>query len=87
MYCEPRRHRLWAAHRHLTAPESSGMFEIAPGKCQMPVKQEGYVVMNAEEAAVRRFYDAFAAKDWETARGCFTEDAVWHLPGRSRSRW
>jgi ketosteroid isomerase-like protein len=63
------------------------MFEIAPGKCQMPVKQEGYVVMNAEEAAVRRFYDAFAAKDWETARGCFTEDAVWHLPGRSRSRW
>jgi ketosteroid isomerase-like protein len=59
------------------------MFEIAPGECQMPVKQKGYVVMNAEEAAVRRFYEAFAAKDWETARGCFTEDAVWHLPGRS----
>jgi uncharacterized protein len=59
------------------------MFEIAPGECQMPVKQEGYVVMNTEEAAVRRFYEAFAAKDWETARGCFTEDAVWHLPGRS----
>jgi ketosteroid isomerase-like protein len=39
--------------------------------------------MTAEETAIRRFYEAFAAKDWEGARACWTEDAVWHLPGRS----
>lgn len=40
-------------------------------------------VMQAEEATVRRFYAALSARDWPAARGCFTEDAVWHLPGRS----
>lgn len=39
--------------------------------------------MKAEEATVRRFYDAFAARDMDAARNCFTEDAVWHLPGHS----
>ena len=39
--------------------------------------------MRTEEATVRRFYEAFAAKDWDAARDCFTEDATWHLPGRS----
>jgi ketosteroid isomerase-like protein len=33
-------------------------------------------------ATVRRFYAAFAARDFDTARACFTPDAVWHLPGR-----
>ncbi|SRR5579863_2525376 len=32
---------------------------------------------------VRRFYEAFAREDMDTARNCFAEDAVWHLPGRS----
>jgi len=40
-------------------------------------------VMKAEEATVRRFYEAFAARDWDTARSCLVGDAVWHLPGSS----
>jgi uncharacterized protein len=36
-----------------------------------------------DAATVRRFYAAFAARDFETVRTCFTPDAVWHLPGRS----
>jgi len=32
---------------------------------------------------VRRLYAAFAQGDMETVRGCFAEDAVWHMPGRS----
>ena len=39
--------------------------------------------MKPEESTVRRFYGAMAARDWAAARGCFTDDAVWHLPGRS----
>ena len=37
----------------------------------------------ADVATVRRFYAAFAARDFETARSCFAPDAVWHLPGRN----
>ena len=59
------------------------MFETALGSCQKPSGREVCEVMKAEETTVRRFYEAFAAKDWDTARGCFTEDTVWHLPGRS----
>ena len=33
-------------------------------------------------ATVRRFYGAFAGRDFETMQACFTPDAVWHLPGR-----
>jgi uncharacterized protein len=33
-------------------------------------------------ATVRRFYGAFASRDFETMQACFTPDAVWHLPGR-----
>lgn len=33
-------------------------------------------------ATVRRFYAAFASRDFETMQACFTPDAVWHLPGR-----
>jgi ketosteroid isomerase-like protein len=33
-------------------------------------------------ATVRRFYAAFAGRDFETMQSCFTPDAVWHLPGR-----
>ena len=33
-------------------------------------------------ATVRRFYAAFAGRDFETMQACFTPDAVWHLPGR-----
>ena len=32
---------------------------------------------------VRRFYRAVAVRDLDAARGCFSEDAVWILPGRS----
>ena len=31
---------------------------------------------------VRRFYAAFAERDFDTVRACFAPDAVWHLPGR-----
>jgi ketosteroid isomerase-like protein len=37
----------------------------------------------ADVATVRRFYAAFAERDFETARSCFASDAVWHLPGRN----
>ena len=40
-------------------------------------------VTEADAATVRRFYEAFAARDFDTVRACFTADAVWHLPGRS----
>ncbi len=33
-------------------------------------------------ATVRRFYAAFADRDFDTMRASFTPDAVWHLPGR-----
>jgi uncharacterized protein len=33
-------------------------------------------------ATVRRFYGAFADRDWATIEACFTPDAVWHLPGK-----
>ncbi len=39
--------------------------------------------MEPEVATVRRFYEAFARRDWNTAQECFTKDAIWHLPGRS----
>ena len=32
---------------------------------------------------VCRLYSAFQAGDNDAARDCFTEDVVWHLPGRS----
>jgi ketosteroid isomerase-like protein len=34
-------------------------------------------------ATVRRFYAAFADRDFATAEACFAPDAVWHLPGRN----
>jgi len=34
-------------------------------------------------AVVRELYAAFQAGDNAAARDCFTDDAVWHLPGRS----
>jgi len=37
----------------------------------------------SDVATVRRFYAAFAERDFETARTCFMPDAVWHLPGRN----
>jgi uncharacterized protein len=40
-------------------------------------------VTEADAATVRRFYAAFADRDFATVRACFTPDAVWHLPGRS----
>jgi uncharacterized protein len=35
-------------------------------------------------AIVRRMYQAFAVRDMQTLRELFADDAVWHLPGRSR---
>jgi ketosteroid isomerase-like protein len=32
---------------------------------------------------VQRFYDAIASRDLEGGLACFSEDAVWILPGRS----
>ena len=40
-------------------------------------------ITDADVATVRRFYAAFADRDFETVRACFTPDAVWHLPGRN----
>jgi ketosteroid isomerase-like protein len=34
-------------------------------------------------SVVRRLYAAFAQGDMETARSCFVEDAIWHMPGKS----
>jgi ketosteroid isomerase-like protein len=39
--------------------------------------------MTAAEEVVRRFYGAVARRDPEGALACFSEDAVWILPGRS----
>ena len=39
-------------------------------------------ITDDDVAAVRRFYAAFADRDLETMRACFTPDAVWYLPGR-----
>ena len=39
-------------------------------------------ITDADVATVRRFYAAFADKDFETVQACFAPDAVWHLPGR-----
>ena len=39
--------------------------------------------MTAAEEVVRRFYDAVARRDLDGALACFSEDAVWILPGRS----
>jgi ketosteroid isomerase-like protein len=39
-------------------------------------------ITDADVATVRRFYAAFADRDFETVQACFTPDAVWHLPGR-----
>ena len=36
-----------------------------------------------EPEVVQRFYAAFGAGDLDAATDCFTEDAVWTLPGRS----
>ena len=40
-------------------------------------------VTEADVETVRRFYAAFAARDFDTVRACFAPDAVWHLPGRN----
>jgi uncharacterized protein len=40
------------------------------------------VVSESDVATVRRFYAAFADRDFETVQECFTPDAIWHLPGR-----
>ena len=37
----------------------------------------------ANEAVVRRLFDAFAQKDGFRLRDVFAEDAVWHVPGDS----
>jgi uncharacterized protein len=39
-------------------------------------------VTEGDTATVRRFYAAFAERDFDTVRACFAPDAVWHLPGR-----
>jgi ketosteroid isomerase-like protein len=39
--------------------------------------------MSSAEEIVQRFYDAVARRDLEGALACFSEDAVWTLPGRS----
>ncbi len=39
-------------------------------------------ISESDVETVRRFYAAFADRDFETVRACFTPDAVWHLPGR-----
>ncbi len=39
-------------------------------------------VSEDDVATVRRFYAAFATRDYTTMEACFTADAVWHLPGR-----
>jgi uncharacterized protein len=39
-------------------------------------------VTENDAATVRRFYAAFAERDFDTVRACFAPDAVWHLPGR-----
>jgi uncharacterized protein len=39
-------------------------------------------VSEDDVATVRRFYAAFATRDYPTMEACFTADAVWHLPGR-----
>jgi ketosteroid isomerase-like protein len=39
-------------------------------------------VTDNDAATVRRFYTAFAVRDFDTVRACFAPDAVWHLPGR-----
>jgi uncharacterized protein len=36
-----------------------------------------------DEDVVRTGYEAFSRGDVETLRGLFTEDVVWHVPGRS----
>ncbi|HZT06905.1 MAG TPA: nuclear transport factor 2 family protein [Chloroflexota bacterium] len=38
---------------------------------------------DAEAAVVRRFYESFAARDFDAVRNCFAPDALWHLPGKS----
>jgi uncharacterized protein len=40
-------------------------------------------VTENDAETVRRFYAAFADRDFETVRACFAPDAVWHLPGRN----
>ena len=44
--------------------------------------------MGADEnvAALRRGYEAFNSADVKTLTEIFDESAVWHLPGRSRTR-
>jgi ketosteroid isomerase-like protein len=39
--------------------------------------------MSEASEVVRRFYEAVARRDLEGALACFSEDAVWILPGRS----
>jgi uncharacterized protein len=39
-------------------------------------------VSEDDVATVRRFYAAFATRDYPTMEACLTADAVWHLPGR-----
>ena len=39
--------------------------------------------MSEAAEVVRRFYEAVAGRDLERALACFSEDAVWILPGRS----
>lgn len=35
----------------------------------------------ANEALVRRIFEAFARKEGFSLRDCFADDAVWHVPG------
>ena len=39
-------------------------------------------ISESDVETVRRFYAAFADRDFETVEACFTPDAIWHLPGR-----
>jgi len=41
------------------------------------------VAADETSEVVKRLYAAFAAGDNDAARECFTDDATWHLPGRS----
>jgi ketosteroid isomerase-like protein len=38
------------------------------------------------EESLRRGYDAFGKGDIDTVMSLLTDDTLWHIPGRNRSR-
>ena len=40
-------------------------------------------MLDAHAAVVRRFYESFAGRDFDTVRSCFAPEPLWHLPGKS----